>query len=286
MDLTGRDSLDRYLKRGINDVVGWLSFTSADFIAHLARFQTSNGITGDTCEIGIHHGKLFLILANVTTGDERAVAVDVFGDQHKNTDYSGYGDRAIFEGHLRTFAPDAAVDIVQESSLDLPGTDFAKRKFRMFSVDGGHTAEITQNDLVLAQTCTLPGGIVVLDDILNSHWLGVVEGTARYFMASGALVPFAISPNKLFLTTTNDFAQKYAGELKLAFPDAITKEAVAFFGSNLIVFEERPCHRDASPRELDLMQELVKKQQEMDKMLNSKSWKITAPLRWVRSRLS
>lgn len=137
MDLTGQNSLDHYLGGGIKEVDGWLSLTSAEFIAHLARFQTSIGIIGDTCEIGIHHGKLFLILANVTSGNERAVAVDIFSDQHKNVDQSGYGDREIFEGHLRKFAPHSAVDIVQESSLDLTNSDFAKRKFRMFSVDGG-----------------------------------------------------------------------------------------------------------------------------------------------------
>lgn len=282
MDLTGQDSLDRYMKTGINEVVGWLSSTSAEFIAHLAQFQTGIGITGDTCEIGIHHGKLFLILANVTSGDERAVAVDVFADQHKNADQSGYGDRSIFEGHLRKFAPHAAVDIVQESSLDLPGTDFAKRKFRMFSVDGGHTAEITQNDLALTQTCAIPGSIVVLDDILNSHWLGVIEGTARYLMASGGLVPFAISPNKLYLTTTSEFAKRYADELKRAFPDAISKEPVEFFGSKLVVFGERPSRWRASPAEL----ELAKAQHELSAIRNTVSWKVTAPLRWVRSAFS
>lgn len=282
MELTGQNSLDHYLGGGIKEVVGWLSLTSAEFIAHLARFQTSIGITGDTCEIGIHHGKLFLILANVTSGNERAVAVDIFSDQHKNVDQSGYGDREIFEGHLRKFAPHSAVDIVQESSLDLTNSNFAKRKFRMFSVDGGHTSEITQNDLALAQTCAIPGSIVVLDDILNSHWLGVIEGTARYFIASGGLVPFAISPNKLYLTTSDDFARRYADELKRAFKDAISKEPVEFFGSQLVVFGERPSHWHVPPAEL----ELARARHELTTIRNTISWRITAPLRWVRSAFS
>ena len=69
-------------------------------LAHVRVDQTDAGLRGDVCEIGVHRGTSFLVLTDATSGTERAVAVDVFGDQEKNIDRSGQGDRTIFERHL------------------------------------------------------------------------------------------------------------------------------------------------------------------------------------------
>ncbi len=42
-------------------------------------------------------------------------------------------------------------------------------KWRLLSVDGGHTFEVTLHDLMLASCTVMEGGIVVVDDILSKN---------------------------------------------------------------------------------------------------------------------
>ena len=85
----------------------------------LQQVQDENGVRGNVAEIGVHHGKLFLLLAGDLHDGEEAVALDVFGDQQKNLDRSGKGDRAVFERNFETWAPGAAVRIVQASTFEV-----------------------------------------------------------------------------------------------------------------------------------------------------------------------
>ena len=105
----------------------------------LAGQQTRLGIRGDLAEIGVHHGKSFLALANSVAPGERLFAIDVFEDQHKNIDHSGRGDRQIFLNNVNAYAPGTPLEIVQESSLDLPEKGWPPShatSIRFFSIDG------------------------------------------------------------------------------------------------------------------------------------------------------
>ena len=75
---------------------GWLNQYSAAFIADLSRLQAETGITGAVGEIGVHMGRLFILLKLTAIPPERSFAIDIFGDQHKNEDHSGFGDRETF----------------------------------------------------------------------------------------------------------------------------------------------------------------------------------------------
>lgn len=234
------DGASRYLEMGMAQVEGWLAPVSASIIAHLAAQQLQIGVFGNVAEIGVHHGKLFILLANLTASDESAYAVDIFDDQHKNVDRSGKGDRAIFEANVRRYAPRARTVVIQESSLELAGTEFMQTRFRFISVDGGHTADITRSDLRLAQGRLVEGGIVVLDDILNPDWLGVVTGLANYLADGGTLIPFALSANKLYLATSAEYAHTYKYHLRASFPLALCKRNVEFFGFSVDNYNEHP----------------------------------------------
>ncbi|WP_407971473.1 class I SAM-dependent methyltransferase [Burkholderia pyrrocinia] len=234
------DGASRYLEHGMAEVQGWLTPCSASIIAHLSAYQLRLGLSGNVAEIGVHHGKLFILLANLIAPDEAAYAVDIFDDQHKNVDRSGKGDRVIFEENVRKFATHAKTVVIQASSLELEGTGFMSTSFRMISVDGGHTGPITCSDLHLSEKQIIDGGIVVLDDILNPDWTGVITGLVKYFSEGGTLVPFAMSANKLYLTTGQKDAAAYASNLRASFPMALSKRSVEFFGFTVDVFNEHP----------------------------------------------
>ena len=233
-------ALARYLEVGIASVEGWLWPTAAAILADLLVRQAAGGLRGDVCEIGVHHGKLFLVLANAALDDERAVAVDIFADQDKNVDRSGAGDRAILERHIARYAPAARVDIIEQSSLELEAEGFLARRFRFLSIDGGHTEAITANDLRLAERTLLPDGVAALDDVLNADWTGVLSGLARYLNQAGSLVPAALIPNKLLLATDADAAARCRAWLRASFPLALAKQGLEFFGASIDSYVEHP----------------------------------------------
>src|ERR1700681_1499001 len=64
-------------------VPGWLSEGATSALIAFGQWQQENDCLGDVAEIGVHHGKLFILLANLRRQDERAFAVDIFDDQPK-----------------------------------------------------------------------------------------------------------------------------------------------------------------------------------------------------------
>ena len=67
MDATSMNSmsisLDRYAARSMETVHGYLSSLDAGLIAALLSYQDEKNFRGHLCEIGVHHGRLFLLLA-------------------------------------------------------------------------------------------------------------------------------------------------------------------------------------------------------------------------------
>lgn len=298
---TVAERLARYRDEGLAEVEGWFEPESAELMAALLLHQIAAGRGGGVAEIGVHHGRSFLLLANGLTPGESAVALDVFEQQEQNADQSGKGDRGRFEQNLERWAPDVEVRVVASSSLDVT-TESAREVFgrpRMFSVDGGHTAEITRHDLGLAEASIADGGIVVLDDMLNGHWLGVLTGTATYLLDDPGLVPFALSPNKLYLTDSAAAAADYAAHLRAALPDLLGKRDVEFFGTTVDVYGQgAPRHQVRGVRTLPTPEvrraraaarrarrEAAEVAQQLAAVHASRSWRLTAPWRRVAGRL-
>ena len=86
--------VDRYLWLGSHRVKGWLAPFSARFIAALARAQIRNGINSAVAEIGVHHGRLFILMHLTSRVGQKDIAIDIFEKQHLNRDHSGRGDLA------------------------------------------------------------------------------------------------------------------------------------------------------------------------------------------------
>ncbi|MDN7123115.1 class I SAM-dependent methyltransferase [Nocardioides sp. ChNu-153] len=312
--------ISRYVEEGLGAVTGWFETESAEVIASLLRHQLTAGTQGDVAEIGVHHGKSFLLLANGVRPDERAVALDVFDDQHLNVDQSGKGDRAVFERNVAAWADPDRVVVVQGSSTDV-APDRAVETFghvRLFSVDGGHTSGITCHDLRLAEACLVDDGVVVLDDIFNPHWLGVLSGLRDYLATSSALRPFAVSANKLYLARP-DATGPLVAHLREDMADLLGKPEVEFFGALVDVYgmgsqrrrraaaEAAARAKDGSAQEQQLRRDLqegrtrlatvqreleearralvacrqaaVDAQRRVDAMTGSTSWRVTAPVR-------
>jgi hypothetical protein len=195
-------NLRRYREAGFDKVEGWCA-PVLFYVIDLLDAATMNK-QGGVCEIGVHHGKFYLLLNQVSSPDARSYAIDVFDQQVLNVDHSGLGNRAKFEQHLTKYdahqgrnttiiAADSTDTGVQLSSLIKPGS------IRFFSVDGSHTVEHTIYDLQTANMLTHNEGVVILDDFTNANWLGVMEGAMRFLSTKPTLVPFAVGGNKMLL---------------------------------------------------------------------------------------
>jgi len=232
-----------YLKRGYRRIDGWLFPYSARFIDSLLELQFEADIRGSVGEIGVHHGKLFILLALGLRPGETAFAIDVFGDQHLNTDRSGAGDRDIFVANARHWLGEATTrtEIIQQSSLEVGAEDLLRRcgPVRMLSIDGGHTEDCVINDLVLAQAILEPRGVAILDDHFNEFWPEVSSGVGRYLYEPGSqLRPFAITPNKTYFART-EAADFYRYSLRSRNGYYYEKTA-RLFGSDLDIYGTQP----------------------------------------------
>ena len=230
-----------YLITGFSQIEGWLCPTTAHIMATLAEQQTRLRMRGDLAEIGVHHGKSFLVLANAIAPREKIFAIDVFEDQYKNIDQSGRGDRQIFLNRIDAYAPGTPVEIIQESSLDLPAIGWPQshsNSIRFFSIDGSHTREATLNDLRIAEQTTKDGAIVAVDDVMSPHWLGVISGLFDYLSSGGELIPFAIIPNKMLLARGRRMKETWLNLIRTHYERFVSKRDVKFLDYEVDVVEE------------------------------------------------
>ena len=231
-------ALRAYVQGGHRTVQGWLDPTAVATITLLSGQQGKLGISGGVSEIGIHHGRLFILLHLLRRGNESSAAYDLFEMQDENVDASGKGDKEIFLDNLRRHGG-GTEGVVVKSRNSLAMTPAEVRAdagpVRLFSVDGGHTADITASDLALAEASLCPGGLVILDDYFNESWPGVSEGASRY-LSSGVskLVPVAIGGNKFMLTNSDELAAKYR-EALWTLPDSHVVTDQTVFGMPVVV---------------------------------------------------
>ncbi len=164
--------LEAYRTGKFKEVEGYSTATTLSvLLPAIQKFHDIHGISGDVGEIGVHHGRFFFALDCLRSSGERALVADVFDQQNLNVDRSGLGDRNIFEANLKGISNNpGSVGIFQGDTLSVEFHEYlaAERdRFRLLSIDGGHTVHHAMNDLRLAGKHIVPGGMVLLDDFCN-----------------------------------------------------------------------------------------------------------------------
>lgn len=213
------NALSNYTRSGYRDVAGWLSKLAVDVVVAIGQQQQADGVRGAACEIGVHRGKLFILLHLLTGPGEHSVAWDLFERQSENVDQSGHGDKEIFMQNLRTHGADLErISVLTANSHELTPQDVmsdCKAPVRLFSIDGGHTAFTTANDIGIAAKSICKGGAIILDDFFNESWPGVAEGAIRFFVnEKHDLVPVVIAGNKFIFTDDGEAARRYQAALE------------------------------------------------------------------------
>ncbi len=267
-------SFDAYLEQ-METIDGWLDRPTALISYRIMQYQSAHGVSGNVCEIGVHHGRYLIALAQGLTATEKAVAIDLFENQQENIDQSGHGDRDIFERQVRRFFDPARVHIIRENSLRVsPQMATSQGPVRFFSVDGGHTEAVVENDLCLAEATICEGGVVALDDILHPAWTGVISGLARYkYLRGGRLKAFALLSNKLLLCHAGDVAT-YRALVAAQFSDLAGRANLEMMSDPIDQFNTQPGY----------MLEIAERQQheirrlrlERDRIVTSRRYRIAS----------
>ena len=225
--------LESYQSEGFQKVEGWVDPRILDILKVLHHVQKSLAVRGGVFEIGVHHGRFFIALNGmVEPGEGPSFAVDVFENQELNIDHSGRGNSGKFVENLKRYDRHKGenVQIIKGDSTRLRFSDLSRFRTnppKVISIDGGHTAEHTLSDLQFAETIVHDQGVVFLDDILNVHWLGVIDGTTSYLRNRPILWPVFIGFNKMILAPMSYWSQYMAGFRK-ALPAAKTVQLCGY----------------------------------------------------------
>jgi hypothetical protein len=234
--------MKRDTARKLKKISGYLEPGDAAIVRKLLVEQTREGLSGPVAEIGVHHGKLILTMASELQASERAVAIDIFGNQEENVDKSGKGDLEIFVHHAKQLGLLPRLDIIKGNSTLLRPSDlarFSEAKFRMFSVDGGHTYDVVSSDMKLAADTLCDGGIILADDYFNYGWPDVSYAIAAFVRDdTNPIFPFAASSSKLYLTNNRTWARFYR-EVLATSPYPSLEKAQKMGGDEVHVFDTR-----------------------------------------------
>jgi hypothetical protein len=232
---------DIYISSGRNGIDGWFSRVDAEIFGLVTQFQNAEEIAGGVAEIGLHHGKSFIALCLALKGGEKAYGIDIFDEQAHNLDLSGSGDQAVLETNLDKFGvPRARVVLDKRESQKVAPQEIrdAVGPIRFFSVDGGHWFDVVVSDLRLAEASIGEKGVVAIDDFLRPEWPDVSAAFFHWYEQSeGALVPFAIGFNKVYLCRKEAVAAYQAVLEDSAFLGAYLSKHYDFLGSRIPIFQ-------------------------------------------------
>lgn len=235
-----RQLVAKYAAVGNRRVSGWLDKIAIQSIILLDRHQRELGVAGAMCEIGVHRARLFILLHLLSRPDERSLGIDLFEHVGGEVEiaYGAFDRNYLLSTLLRHGCELKRIDLVASDSTSISAVDIRNltiEPVRIFSVDGGHDAETALSDMRLAAQALAPGGVVLLDDIFNEQWCGVVEAAARFLLLSDHnLIPFFYAGNKMFFASGKEYADMYRSRMANDLVNA-SKKVETFFGHDVLI---------------------------------------------------
>jgi hypothetical protein len=194
-------------KNNSDHLHGWLHDEAVVLTSILLESQKQLSLTGVIVEIGVWKGKYFSALLMLQNG--RAVyGYDIWLNENISEVKAGIskvGSKNSFE-------------LFRVNSRDLNSKsqrpELCEKSIDFISVDGDHSFEGSMSDLLLASNLISPGGVLALDDFLNSSCLGTTE-SAIAFLQRSDFEPICYITNKLFVTTKG-WSEIYRQRIELA----------------------------------------------------------------------
>lgn len=204
MSQVNKTHIDEYLT-ALDSIQGWFYPEDVRLFQALNVLQGQDGVTGDLLEIGVYHGKSSILLGYFPREDEHLVVCDLFEQSARTVAnqaeaqcwYSSLS-RELFENNYLHFHDRLPV-IVKCPSTHLMKVGKLSRTFRFIHIDGSHLYAIVKRDIRTAKALLRDSGIVAIDDYRSIHTPGVAAA-AWEEIARGELIPFCLTPQKMYAT--------------------------------------------------------------------------------------
>lgn len=204
-------AIDRYFQ-DTKRIAGWVSYSDATvFCIFLGSEQPYNN-SGNLLEIGVFEGKSTVLLGqNLTPGDEFHVC-DIFDGETdtKNeleiqSSYPGLS-RERFERNM--FGLLGTLPVIHQCQSTKLKEILGSKSFRFIHIDGSHLYHHVIEDLRYASASLLQDiGIIAVDDYRAQHTVGVAAAVWEMII-EGSLIPFAITPAKMYLVKPNSIVKQ------------------------------------------------------------------------------
>lgn len=155
----------------------WLHPFDAFFSINLLS-ESSKSI----CEIGVFKGA-YVITVLTNRPDLKATAIDPCRELESI--------KKDFMAKVKTLGLDRNVELLD----DYKGIS---REFDLVHIDGEHTEEAVDKDLKFAKANISRDGLIILDDIFHTKFIGVISAVFKHIHQSD-LVPFLITRQKIYM---------------------------------------------------------------------------------------
>ncbi len=209
--------------RTIHDIPGWFWWTDQCLVDLVLR-QQADDPPGTLVELGTYLGKSAVLIGEHLRDGEHFIVCDLFGDElpltagaavspptdghddppgtwtdNRAENRRSYAtlDRLGFERNYLAFHPQLP-QIVQDRTSTI-GAHVPDGTARFVHVDASHLYGQVAMDLLSTKAMLRADGVVVVDDVRSQHTPGVAAATWGAVATEG-LVPFALSPSKLYGT--------------------------------------------------------------------------------------
>lgn len=200
----------QYRAKGLPGMPGWMDPEDAALFSVTCVAQLAVGLRGDLLEIGAYLGKSAILLGYSLQPGEQLLVCDLFeapsddsaNRQENQNYYAGLAREGFEANYLRHHA--SLPEIFEGPSTGL-GSVLSTPRFRFVHIDGSHLYDVVRADIALSHAVSLPGAIVVLDDVSAAHTPGVTAAVWEA-VANDGLTPLVITQNKMYATWTPDSA--------------------------------------------------------------------------------
>ncbi len=219
MPETRKTSVNDYLAAQ-DCIQGWLYPEDVLVFQEINAFQGLDTLKGDLLEIGVYYGKSAILMGYFTRDDEGLVVCDLFQspaptrkNQAEKQFWYSQLTQTIFETNYLRFHAELP-SMVSCPSTELIRIGLLKRNFRFVHIDGSHLYSIVRQDLRTAKRLLLRNGIVAIDDYRSIHTPGVAAATWQE-VTSGSLIPFCLTPQKMYATWDESNAAAFRKHLTI-----------------------------------------------------------------------